>query len=191
MPGPRGLRVLSLAPTSFFADYGCHVRILEEALALQRAAARVSVLTYRKGGPAPGVHIIRTNPTPWRAEYEVGSSRHKYAFDVLLAIRLLRVLAAARRAGDPYHVIHGHLHEGALIGGVVGRLFGVPTVMDYQGSLTDEMRQHKFLRPDGKRERFWRRIETIAERAAGAIVTSTQHAADRMRTAHPGKYVAA
>src|SRR5262245_58068236 len=25
-------RVLMIAPTSFFADYGCHVRILEEAL---------------------------------------------------------------------------------------------------------------------------------------------------------------
>jgi hypothetical protein len=29
-------RVLMLVPTSFFADYGCHVRILEAARVLQR-----------------------------------------------------------------------------------------------------------------------------------------------------------
>ena len=29
------MRVLMVAPTSFFADYGCHVRILDEARALQ------------------------------------------------------------------------------------------------------------------------------------------------------------
>ena len=29
----RALRILSVAPTSFFNDYGCHVRILEEARA--------------------------------------------------------------------------------------------------------------------------------------------------------------
>jgi len=37
---PRGIRalaynVLMIAPTSFFADYGCHVRIWEEIQALQ------------------------------------------------------------------------------------------------------------------------------------------------------------
>jgi glycosyltransferase involved in cell wall biosynthesis len=149
------------------------------------------VLTYFKGSAVPGVDIVRTNPTPWHADYEVGSSRHKFAFDVLLAIRLFRVLLAARLAGDPYRVIHGHLHEGALIGGVIGRLFGTPTVMDYQGSLTDEMRQHRFLRDGGKREWFWRKVEALAERASHAIMTSTGHAAVTLRARYPAKPVAA
>jgi len=90
-PPQRRLRVLSIAPTSFFSDYGCHVRILEEARALQSLGHDVAVLTYFKGGDVPGLRIIRTRPTPWHADYEVGSSRHKYAFDALLSLRLLRV----------------------------------------------------------------------------------------------------
>lgn len=179
MTDDRPLRILSLAPTSFFNDYGCHVRILEEARALQRRGHEVTVVTYFKGGDLAGLRIIRTNPTPWHANYEVGSSRHKFAFDALLAFRLARVLAR-----NNFDVIHGHLHEGALIGGVVGRLFGVPTVMDFQGSLTDEMLQHGFIRPDGLREAFWHNVERIAERLTKTIFTSTGHAAVPLRARH-------
>ncbi|MEO6060897.1 MAG: glycosyltransferase family 1 protein, partial [Thermoflexales bacterium] len=69
------LRILSVAPTSFFNDYGCHVRILEEARALQALGHDVTILTYFKGNDVPGIRIIRTMPTPWRSNYEVGSSR--------------------------------------------------------------------------------------------------------------------
>ena len=86
------MRILSLAPTSFFNDYGCHVRILEEARALQRLGHTVTVLTYFKGNDVPGVPVIRTAPTPWRPNYEVGSSRHKFAFDALLFFKLFEVL---------------------------------------------------------------------------------------------------
>ena len=37
--GKRSYRVLMIAPTSFFADYGCHVRILEEARSLPTASS--------------------------------------------------------------------------------------------------------------------------------------------------------
>ena len=40
----RHLRVLMIAPTSFFSDYGCHVRIYEEAKILQKLGHRVTVL---------------------------------------------------------------------------------------------------------------------------------------------------
>ena len=77
------MHILSLAPTSFFNDYGCHVRILEEARALQALGHTVTILTYYKGNDVPGIRIIRTAPTPWHRDYEVGSSRHKFAFDAL------------------------------------------------------------------------------------------------------------
>ena len=84
VPDAGRYRVLMIAPTSFFADYGCHVRILEEARILQKLGLSVKLVTYYKGRDLPGMDIERTRPTPWRAEYEVGSSRHKIAFDVLL-----------------------------------------------------------------------------------------------------------
>jgi glycosyltransferase involved in cell wall biosynthesis len=181
----RPLRILSLAPTSFFNDYGCHVRILEEVRALQALGHDVTVVTYHKGHDVPGVRIVRTAPTPWRANYEVGSSRHKFIFDLLLGLTLLRVLAAAARRGERYDVVHGHLHEGALIGGVIGRLFGLPVCFDFQGSLTDEMIMHRFIRSGSIAHEIFRRLERIIERLPHAVVTSTAHAAEKLRAELP------
>ncbi len=180
------LRILSIAPTSFFNDYGCHVRIYEEARALQALGHEVTVVTYFKGNDVPRLRIIRTAPTPWHANYEVGSSRHKFAFDALLAVRLLRVLSRNR-----FDVVHGHLHEGGLLGGVLARPWRLPVCMDYQGSLTDEMLHHGFMRPDGKRERMWRTVERMAERSTDAIFTSTIHAAATLRKIHPDRRIEA
>lgn len=166
------MRILSLAPTSFFNDYGCHVRILEEARALQALGHDVDILTYYKGHDVPGIRVIRTSPTPWHRDYEVGSSRHKFAFDALLSVRLLRVLAR-----NSYDVIHAHLHEGALIGSVLAKPWRTPVVFDYQGSLTDELLQHRFIRPHTLAHSAFKRVERAANRLPGAIVTSTRHAA--------------
>lgn len=165
-------RVLMVAPTSFFADYGCHVRILEEARTLTRLGQHVTIVTYRSGRDVPGIRIRRTLPIPWRRGYEVGSSRHKVAFDALLALRALPLALSLRP-----DVIHGHLHEGALIGGVLARLTGKPIVFDYQGSLSAEMVDHGFLRPEGRRRAAVRRLEARINRLADAIVTSSAPAA--------------
>ncbi|MCS7087397.1 MAG: glycosyltransferase family 4 protein [Thermoflexales bacterium] len=172
------MRILSLAPTSFFGDYGCHVRILEEARALRALGHEVTIVTYYKGSDVPDVPIIRSAPTPWRSHYEVGSSRHKYAFDVLLTLKLMQVLARQR-----FDVIHAHLHEGALIGSVVGRLFGVPVAFDYQGSLSDEIVQHNFVRAGSLSHRFFARLERVINRLPRVIFTSTHHAAAQLSAA--------
>jgi glycosyltransferase involved in cell wall biosynthesis len=176
------MRILSLAPTSFFNDYGCHVRILEEARALQALGHDVTVVTYYKGKDVPGLRVIRTAPTPWHKDYEVGSSRHKFAFDLLLAIRLVRVLSRNR-----FDVIHAHLHEGALIGGVIGRLFGVPVCFDFQGSLVDEMVMHRFVRRGSPAFKLFSALEQLCERLPNAIVTSTRNAAERLRATYHGR----
>ena len=54
-PAGMGYDVLAIAPTSFFADYGCHVRILEETRALGRRGHRVTVCTYHSGRDPQGV----------------------------------------------------------------------------------------------------------------------------------------
>jgi len=157
-----------IAPTSFFLDYGCHVRILEEARALMARGAQVRIATYYLGRDWPGIEVVRSRATPWRADYEVGSSRHKIVFDVLLAWRVLQ--QALRWRPD---VIHGHLHEGALIGSAVGRLTGTPVVFDFQGSLTGEMLDHGFIHDDTLGYYWWRRLEERITEMPDAIVTST------------------
>jgi len=165
-----------LAPTSFFADYGCHVRILEEARTLQKLGHRVTIATYYNGNDVPGLDIRRTLPIPWRRHYLVGSSKHKIAFDALLGLKTLELLLRGR-----YDVIHAHLHEGALIGLVLGRLFRVPVVFDFQGSLTGEMLDHHFLRPGGLPYRFFRWLEAQIVRHAPVILTSSAHAAQLLQ----------
>jgi hypothetical protein len=86
--------ILMIAPTSFFGDYGCHVRILEETRVLQRRGHRITIATYYKGRDLRELDVVRTRPTPWHADYEVGSSRHKIVFDALL---LWTALKTARR----------------------------------------------------------------------------------------------
>ena len=170
--------ILMIAPTSFFGDYGCHVRILEEARVLNRRGQRVTIVTYYKGRDLPGLNIVRTRPTPWHADYEVGSSRHKLAFDALLVWTALKT---ARRLKPD--LIHAHLHEGALIGRAVSAVTGAPLVFDYQGSLTAEMLDHHFVRAGGKREWFWHTLERTIDRLPRAILTSSRHSADLLRAA--------
>lgn len=164
----RPLRILMIAPTSFFSDYGGHIRILEETYTLQGMGHEVAIVTYYKGSDMPGLDIRRTAPLPWRAEYEVGSSRHKIAFDVYLAWQSL--MEAIRFKPD---VIHGHMHEGALIGGVLAKLLRRPLVFDFQGSMTAEMTDHNFLRKDGRRYRLAFRLENFINKMPQAILTSS------------------
>ena len=161
-----------LAPTSFFADYGCHVRILVEVLALQRLGHRVTVCTYQNGEDIEGLHIVRTPGIPWRRQYEVGSSLHKVAFDALLSIRSLA--CTLRRRPD---IIHAHLHEGALIGFFLSRLWRVPLIFDFQGSLTGEMIDHGFLSPNSRFRVPLRRLEQLIDHLPDTIIVSSDHAA--------------
>jgi hypothetical protein len=48
-----------LAPTMFFADYGCHVRILEEAVILRKLGHRVTILAYPNGNDVAGLDVRR------------------------------------------------------------------------------------------------------------------------------------
>lgn len=180
-PAARGgpsRRVLMIAPTSFFADYGCHVRILEEARALQRLGQRVAIATYFNGQDPEGLDIRRTLPIPWRRGYEVGSSRHKLGFDLLLGATALRAALGFRP-----DIVHGHLHEGALIGWGLARLLGRPLVFDFQGSLTAEMIDHGFLNPRGPFHGAVRRMEERIHRLPEAIITSSQNATEHLAEA--------
>ncbi|MEX2425435.1 MAG: glycosyltransferase family 4 protein [Thermomicrobiaceae bacterium] len=171
----RKLRVLMVAPTSFFADYGCHVRILEETRALQSRGHEVLICTYHNGNDVEGIPTHRTIDIPWRKRVVVGSSRHKLYLDAMLSFEVLRAI----RRFKP-DLIHAHLHEGALIGGVAGMMTRTPVVFDYQGSLTEEMLDHGFMRHGGKREWFMRRLERAIEWFPHLVITSSDNARTRL-----------
>jgi glycosyltransferase involved in cell wall biosynthesis len=170
--------VLTIAPTSFFADYGCHVRIWEESKTLRNLGHRVVMTTYHNGDDMPGLEIHRSWDVPWIKRAMVGSSRHKLYLDVALLWRTLRVALVLKP-----DIVHAHLHEGALIGAVVSRLLQVPLIFDYQGSLTGEMLDHGFLGQQSPLAGPMRMVERIINRLPDAVITSSYNAAERLHHA--------
>lgn len=165
-------RVLMIAPTSFFLDYGCHVRILEEARVLQKLGHRVKIVTYPLGRNLPGLDIERALPIPFRPRHEVGPARSKLVLDALLALKTLQV--AFRFQPD---LLHAHLHEGALIGSVMARLWRIPLVFDFQGSMTSEMVDHRFIAPNGWLFKLAYNLEARIVHLPRVILTSSRNAA--------------
>ncbi|OQY23086.1 MAG: hypothetical protein B6I35_04570 [Anaerolineaceae bacterium 4572_32.2] len=168
----KSLRILMVVPGSFFNDYGAHVRIEEEIRALQKLNHEITVITYYLGRDLPGIEVIRTRPTPWRADYEVGSSLHRIAFDAFLCWTGLKTVLRRR-----FDIVHGHLHDGAFIGYFLSRLQRIPLVADFQGSMTSEMVDQKFLNPDGPLYRWVRLFEMRIDQLPDIILTSTNQTA--------------
>lgn len=157
-----------LAPTPFFADRGCHVRIYEEARALMACGHEVRIATYHLGRDMAGIATDRTLRIPWYRKLSAGPSWHKPYLDILLFFTALR--AARRMRPD---LIHAHLHEGAFFGVFLKKILGIPLLFDCQGSLTGELADHGFARKGSLLYRFFALLEGWINRNADAIITSS------------------
>ncbi len=138
------IKVLNIVPTPFFADRGCHMRILGEMRALEKNGFYNIICTYHNGRDLEGLDIRRTINIPWYKKLEAGPSIHKFYLDMLLFFK-----AAAIFFKERPDIIYGHLHEGAFVGGLVKYIcsFGkVPLVFDVQGSLTSELGTFNWLK---------------------------------------------
>ena len=162
------IRVLMLAPTPFFSDRGCHVRILEEARAAIACGAQLRLVTYHIGRDLPGFPIDRIASVPWYRKLEAGPSWHKPYLDLLLLIKALKVT----RSFKP-DLIHAHIHEGAFIGAILKKLLRVPLLFDCQGSLTAEITDHRFVRQGSLLQRFFAGLERWINLSADFIVASS------------------
>ena len=133
----RRLTVLHIAPTPFFADRGCHIRIRNEIMSLAGKGVDVTLCTYHHGRDVEGIATHRIWKIPGYTSLGVGFSIFKLPADLLLFFLVL--WQTLRRRPD---ILHGHLHEGALIGWCVRTLLfrrRIALVMDMQGSLSGEL----------------------------------------------------
>ncbi|MDP3980265.1 MAG: glycosyltransferase family 4 protein [Chlamydiota bacterium] len=133
------MKILMIVPSPFFADRGCHVRILEEVNALTKRGHRVRICTYPLGRNIDNMDICRTLPVPWYRKLTAGPSLHKFYLDALLYITVRNCLKK-----EKFDIIHAHLHEGIYIADKLG-LLSPPILADLQGSMTDEIQSHGFL----------------------------------------------
>lgn len=144
------MKILVVAPTPFFSDRGTHLRILEEALALEKLGHTLTIATYHIGRD-----INKDIPTKidvrrilrllfWYKKLEAGPDWQK----IILDLMLIRKVFFLVRTQKP-QIIHAHLHEGVLIGWVAQKIFfwrRIKLVSDFHGSLTEEMLSHGYLK---------------------------------------------
>ncbi len=168
------MKILVIAPTAFYADYGCHVRIRGQLRALQGLGHEIRLVTYPAGRATSDLAVTRI-PLPFAHTMPVGSSHRKILLDLLLAPT---ALAAALRFRP--HIVHSYLHEGALIGWFLSRLLRIPLTSDYQGSLTAEMLDHGFLSPHSRFLQPLRRLERWIDQRPDALFPSSNAAITRL-----------
>jgi len=187
------MKILIVAPTPFFSDRGTHIRILEEALALEKRGHEIKIATYHIGSDLPehlqtkiDVRRIR-RLLFWYKKLEAGADWQKILLDLLL-IKKTFFLA---RTWKP-DIIHGHLHEGALFGWLVQKLLfwrRMKLVADFHGSLVKEMVSHSYLRASvlqwvfGLAERF---IDTLGDAAVASSWDNAQEIS-QIRTTDPAR----
>ena len=164
------LKTLVIAPTPFFGDRGCHIRIYEEVRALARRGVESLVVTYPTGRNLSDVAIERAPALPGVKAAALGPSLARPVLDAML----WRAVRRAARRFQP-DLLHAHLHEGILIGAWARRRLGLPLLADLQGSLTAELVDHAFMPERGILTNAARRLEAWLVRRPDRILTSSAH----------------
>ncbi len=170
------MKILVIAPTPFFVSRGTPIRILEEALALERRGHTVTLVSYHIGEEIPSkldTHIDHRRIRRWLFWYkklEAGADWQKILLDIML---LRKVFSLARKQRPD--IIYGHLHEGTLIGWVVKNILfwrKMVLVSDLHGGLTSEMVSHGYLK-GGWLRKIFQYVERWVSGLGDVVVTSS------------------
>jgi len=172
----KPLTVLHIAPTPFFSDRGCHMRIRGIIRALNKRSVSSVLCTYSLGRDVEGVETVRTASIPGYTKLEAGPSAFKYLADILLFFKVCGQISSRKP-----EIIHSHLHEGALIGWAARLVFfwrKIPMVFDVQGSLVGELEAHGYFQKYKFIKRIFWTLEYLITRMADRYVCSSQNTVD-------------
>jgi glycosyltransferase involved in cell wall biosynthesis len=178
--GEHSLRILMVAPTPYFADRGCHVRIYDEAKALKARGHQVVIVSYHLGRDIGDIPVVRIPKIPWYRKLSAGPSWHKPFLDVLLLCKVVHTAWCFRP-----DVVHAHLHEGAFVSALAKPFIAAPMLFDCQGSLSGELLDHEFISKGGLLHRLFQYLESWITRRADYIVTSSSPTADFVSALFP------
>ena len=186
---------LHIAPTPFFADRGCHIRI-EGIVRCLRALSWTSIVcTYHHGHDVEGVETRRIGTIKPYTQTAAGPNPWKLWAD----LKLLVLSAKTYRKQQPA-VIHAHLHEGLFIGLLVKWMFfwrRTPLIADLQGSFTGELDSHGAFKKFGFLKPVFRLAEKVlmwfpdhivcsSERSLNMFVNQFSISPDRISLAQDG-----
>lgn len=155
-----------LAPTPFFSDRGCHIRVLNSYLRLKHD--KIKIITYPLGRDILNIKPKRIWNIPGYKKTSPGFSIYKPFLDLLLLFSTIKEMSSTE-----YDYVYAHLHEGALIGIIVKPIFKKKVIFDCQGSLTGELISHKTISRKGVLNRIVKNIERFILKNSDEIITST------------------
>ena len=143
------LKFLFIAPTPFFQNRGCHLRIRSEAQALQQKGHEVLIVTYKEGENLAKLKIKRSRFAIGKFGQGVSSSFKNIPNGIILfGLTLSETL---KKRPD---VLYCHLHEGISIGWAVKKFARIISffkynpilIFDGQGSLSSEMKESGMIK---------------------------------------------
>lgn len=167
MKTKRIFKILMIAPTPFFADRGCHVRIYEETKTLQKLGHKIIICTYHLGNDIEGIDIRRICNIPWYKKLSAGPSWHKFYLDALLFFKCL--ITAWKEKSN---IIHANLHEGMFIAMLLKFFIRLPVLFDFQGSMTEECIDHGFFKKGSFLYKAFKFVEEIIIKQADIVIPS-------------------
>jgi len=177
------LDFLIIAPTPFYANRGCHMRIRGEAEALQKKGRTILILTYKEGGNVPGLTIIRSLIGTGMKKGVAATWRNIPAGFFLFWNVLYETIYRRPK------ILYGHLFEGAAIG-IVVKYIVIPLslfryspflVLDAQGGLVEEMVSYGMLRKETFLTTLFRWLEKFILFFPDQIFTSSIQCAESLR----------
>jgi glycosyltransferase involved in cell wall biosynthesis len=133
--GASPYRVLLVAPQAFFAIAGTPLNICNMCKVLTQIGYEVHLATLPLGKTIdmPGLVYHRVAKVPGLNEVPIGFSFAKLAYDLLLAVEMVRLLRAQRFA-----VVHA-IEDAALFAAPIARWFRVPMVSDLDSDICGQL----------------------------------------------------
>lgn len=192
---PRGIRVLFLVDD--ISRYGgVRTRVTEELSCLSDAAdvstfvvARCNLSNIEVVGRAvpslrdeAGVARLRGFAVP---KVPHAGVPFLYELSFLANTMLMMLIAVPLMAAKRVNLVYGHNNEQGFLAILLGRIFGIPTVVDIHGVEVDEyLEKYPNWSTHRGRIRFWRKVETfVATRAGTAVCVSGAHLEELRRRA--------
>jgi glycosyltransferase involved in cell wall biosynthesis len=163
--------IAMVAACPFPANHGTPAAIREMSEELARRGHSVRVVTYPLSHdiPVTGVGIDRVAHVGSNREISVGPSYQRLGFDALMVFKLIKVIRKHN-----IEVIHAHNYEGALIGGFVGKLTGVPVIYNAINTMIGELASFNFIRPRSLAIRLAKILDYVVPRLADSIIADTE-----------------
>ncbi len=176
--------ILHIAPTPFFSDRGCHIRIAGIVQSLDTLGFDNEVCTYHLGYSPAGITTHRIAPIKGYQKTSAGPSIYKPWADLKLALLTAKHIRKTKPVA-----LHAHLHEGVLIALLCKLLVlrpSLPIVADMQGSLVGELDTYGFFNKIPLLKWPFKILEKIVLSCATQVVCSSDDALEKFTTLVPG-----